>query len=57
LLENLVAGASEGDVIFEHHVAVFVKAIVLSYDCRARLGSLLLRVQIDLSEVIDGVGH
>ncbi len=59
MLENLVAGASEGDVVFEHHVAVvvLVKAIVLSYDCRASLGSILLRVQIDLSEEIDGVGH
>ncbi len=57
MLENLVAGASEGDVVFEHHVAVFVKAMVLSYDCRASLGSMLLCVQIDLSEQIDGVGH
>jgi hypothetical protein len=56
-LENLVAGASEVDIVFEHHVGVLVKAIVLRYDCRASLGSMQLRVQIDLSEESDGVGH
>ena len=57
MLENLVAAASDVDVVFEHHVGVLVKAIVLNYDCRASLGSMRLRFQIDLSEEIDGVGH
>ena len=56
-MENLVAGACEFDVVFEHNVGVPVKAIVLRYDCRASLGSMQLRVQIDLSEESDGVGH
>ena len=56
MLENLVAAASDVDVVFEHHVGALVKASVLSYDCRASLGSMLLNFQIDLSEEIDGVG-
>ena len=56
MLENLVAAASDVDVVFEHHVGALVKAIVLSYDCRASLGSMRLRFQIDLSEEIDGGG-
>ena len=56
MLENLVAAASDVDVVFEHHVGALVKAIVLTYECRASLGSMLLNFQIDLSEEIDGVG-
>ena len=59
MVETLVAAANDVDVVFEQHVGValhFVKAIVLTYECRASLGSMLLNFQIDLSEEIDGVG-
>ena len=56
-METLVAAANDVDVVFEQHVGVaLVKAIVLTYECRASLGSMLLNFQIDLSEEIDGVG-
>ena len=57
MVETLVAAANDVDVVFEQHVGVaLVKAIVLTYECRASLGSMLLNFQIDLSEEIDGVG-
>ena len=57
MVETLVAVANDVDVVFEQHVGVaLVKAIVLTYECRASLGSMLLNFQIDLSEEIDGVG-
>ena len=57
LVETLVAAANDVDVVFEQHVGVApVKAIVLTYKCRASLGSMPLNFQIDLSEEIDGVG-
>ena len=58
LVVNLIAGASEGDVIVERHVGfVLVKAFEVSDDCRANVASMRLRLQIDLSDEIDGVGQ
>ena len=57
-MEKLIAAANEVDVLFEHHVGfVLVKAVEITDDCRANVGSMRLRFQIDLSEEIDGVGH
>ena len=58
LVVNLIAGASEGDVIVERHVGfALVKALEVSDDCRANVASMRLRLQIDLSDEIDGVGQ
>ena len=55
---NLIAGASEVDVLVKRHVGfVLVKALEVSDDCRANGASLRLRLQIDLSDEIDGVGQ
>ena len=58
LVVNLIAGASEGDVIVERHVSfALVKTFEVSDDCRANVASMRLRLQIDLSDEIDGVGQ
>ena len=44
MVETLVAAANDVDVVFEQHVGVaLVKAIVLTYKCRASLGSIACR--------------
>ncbi len=58
LVVNLIAGASEVDVLVERHGGcALVKAFEVSDDCRANVASMRLRLQIDLSDEIDGVGQ
>ena len=55
---NLIAGASEVDVLVERHVGfVLVKALEVSDDCRANGASLRLRLPIDMFDEVDGVGQ